>query len=55
MDGPTIVGEDRGRNQFMGSYERRVLTGIGHFIPREDPAAFVEAVRDLERARVATA
>ena len=55
VDGPTIVGEDRGRNQFMGSYERRVLTGIGHFIPREDPAAFVEAVRDLERARVATA
>ncbi len=32
---------------FTGHYERRELPGIGHNVPQEAPAAFVEAVRDL--------
>jgi pimeloyl-ACP methyl ester carboxylesterase len=52
VDGPTVVGEDRAAHHFTSGYERRLLEGVGHFIPREAPAAFVQAVRDLERTRV---
>jgi pimeloyl-ACP methyl ester carboxylesterase len=32
---------------FAGPYERRVLPGIGHFLPREAPEAHVRAVLEL--------
>ena len=32
---------------FAGSYLRRVIPVVGHNLPQEDPAAVVEAVRDL--------
>jgi len=32
---------------FTGSYERRLLPGIGHNLPQEAPAATVTALRDL--------
>jgi len=32
---------------FAGGYERRVLDGIGHFVPREAPDAVVAAARRL--------
>jgi pimeloyl-ACP methyl ester carboxylesterase len=51
MDGPTHTREDRAARHFSGTYERRVLPGTGHFIPREAPDAVVQAVRDLERER----
>jgi pimeloyl-ACP methyl ester carboxylesterase len=34
---------------FKGPYERRVLPGVGHFIPREAPQAVVDAVLDLQQ------
>ncbi|GIL40745.1 alpha/beta fold hydrolase [Roseiterribacter gracilis] len=33
---------------FTGPYERRVLPGVGHFLPREAPDAVVQAVLDLQ-------
>jgi pimeloyl-ACP methyl ester carboxylesterase len=38
---------DRHAAHFTGLYERRVLPGVGHFIPREAPEAFVQAVLDV--------
>ena len=38
---------DRHAAHFTGPYERRVLPGVGHFIPREAPQAFVQAILDL--------
>jgi pimeloyl-ACP methyl ester carboxylesterase len=38
---------DRHAVHFTGPYERRVLPGVGHFIPREAPQAVVQAIRDL--------
>jgi pimeloyl-ACP methyl ester carboxylesterase len=32
---------------FTGHYERRVLQGIGHNVPKEHPAAFIQAVKDV--------
>lgn len=34
---------------FTGFYERRVLPGVGHYIPREAPDEVVRAVLDLQR------
>ncbi|MCA6124412.1 alpha/beta hydrolase [Bradyrhizobium sp. WSM 1704] len=56
---PTIMlqgGEDRDNmpstsegkeRSFSSRYERRVLKGIGHFVPREDPQSFVDAIIEL--------
>jgi pimeloyl-ACP methyl ester carboxylesterase len=32
---------------FTGQYERRVLHGVGHNVPKEQPAAFIQAVKDV--------
>ncbi|MEU3355312.1 alpha/beta hydrolase [Streptomyces sp. NPDC037389] len=37
------------RDRFTGAYEHRTLTGIGHNLPQEAPAAFVQAVVDVDR------
>jgi len=34
---------------FTGRYEHRTLTGIGHNLPQEAPAAFAQAVVDADR------
>jgi pimeloyl-ACP methyl ester carboxylesterase len=51
LDGPFAGGEDRAAWHFTGPYERRLLEGVGHFVPREAPEAFARAIRDLDRAR----
>ncbi|MFI5819603.1 alpha/beta fold hydrolase [Streptomyces rishiriensis] len=37
------------RDRFTGPYEHRTLTGIGHNLPQEAPAAFAQAVVDVDR------
>ncbi|WP_225823959.1 alpha/beta fold hydrolase [Streptomyces naphthomycinicus] len=37
------------RDKFTGEYEHRTLTGIGHNLPQEAPAAFARAVVDADR------
>ncbi|GAQ52497.1 alpha/beta fold hydrolase [Streptomyces acidiscabies] len=37
------------RDRFTGPYEHRTLTGIGHNVPQETPAAFAQAVVDADR------
>lgn len=32
---------------FSGGYERRLLPGIGHFVPREAPQAFADAILEI--------
>ena len=45
LDGASLVASSEKKEQyFTGPYERRVLAGIGHYIPREAPAAVVEAI-----------
>ena len=47
-DGVSPVSEkDDQAKFFSGSYERRVLPGIGHNVPQEAPTATVAALRDL--------
>jgi len=47
-DHATLAASTEGREHlFRGSYVRRVLPGIGHFIPRECPDLVLEAI--LER------
>ena len=49
-DNITPVGssENHGRH-FTAAYERRVLPGVGHNAPQEDPKAFAEAVLEMCR------
>lgn len=55
---PTVILESRddgvggpaaaaGRGHFTGPYRHRVLPGIGHNVPQEDPDAFAQAVLSL--------
>lgn len=45
LDGASLVASSEGKEQyFTGPYGRRVLPGIGHYIPREAPDAIVEAI-----------
>ncbi|GHJ39739.1 alpha/beta fold hydrolase [Streptomyces sp. TS71-3] len=37
------------RDRFTGAYDHRTLTGIGHNVPQEAPAAFAQAVVDVDR------
>ncbi|KAF1017070.1 MAG: Epoxide hydrolase B [Stenotrophomonas maltophilia] len=57
---PTIVLETRNdpswapdsaedRSRFSHHYETRALPGVGHHPPKEDPAAFVQALKDVAR------
>jgi pimeloyl-ACP methyl ester carboxylesterase len=41
------TAEDRHARHFIGSYERRIIPGAGHLLPREAPDGIVAAVRDL--------
>ncbi|WP_427873557.1 alpha/beta fold hydrolase [Flavobacterium sp. MMS24-S5] len=36
-------------NKFTGKYEHRVLKGIGHNVPQEDPKAFAQAIIDVSK------
>jgi pimeloyl-ACP methyl ester carboxylesterase len=42
-----LASEDWAAPHFSGSYERRVVQGVGHNLPQESPAAVVKAVSDL--------
>jgi pimeloyl-ACP methyl ester carboxylesterase len=45
LDGASLVTSSENKEQyFTGPYERRVLAGVGHYIPREAPSAIVDAV-----------
>lgn len=45
LDGASLVTSSEGKEQyFTGPYERRVLAGVGHYIPREAPSALVAAI-----------
>ncbi|MGI4872771.1 MAG: alpha/beta fold hydrolase [Janthinobacterium lividum] len=45
LDGASLVASSEGKEAyFTNKYERRVLPGIGHYIPREAPGAVVSAV-----------
>jgi len=35
-------------SKFTGKYEHRVLPGIGHNVPQEDPVAFAKAIMDFD-------
>jgi pimeloyl-ACP methyl ester carboxylesterase len=37
------------RNKFSGKYAHRVLQGIGHNVPQEDPRSFAQAIVDVDR------
>ncbi|MFF4622665.1 alpha/beta fold hydrolase [Nonomuraea jabiensis] len=37
------------RQMFTGAYDHRTLAGIGHNLPQEAPAAFAQAVVDVDR------
>ena len=45
--GQPNLSADRHAEHFTGPYERRVLPGVGHFIPREAPTAVVQAIKDI--------
>ena len=38
---------ERHMSLFPAGTERRIVAGVGHFMPREQPAAVVEAIREL--------
>lgn len=46
-DGLGAPGPDRHAPHFTGPYERRIVPRAGHFLPREAPEAFAQAVLDL--------
>lgn len=47
-DGASLVDSSEGKeSHFEEFYERRVLEGIGHFIPREAPQAVIDAVLEI--------
>ena len=50
-DGVSPAAQSAGHAaHFSGPYQRRVISGAGHNLPQEAPAAVVEAVTDLLRA-----
>jgi pimeloyl-ACP methyl ester carboxylesterase len=54
-DNLPITSADKER-YFSSGYERRLLEGVGHFVPREAPQAFAEAILAImEHAAAATA
>jgi pimeloyl-ACP methyl ester carboxylesterase len=47
-DGATLVAASEHKDQFFtAGYQRRVLEGIGHFVPREAPSQAAEAILRL--------
>jgi pimeloyl-ACP methyl ester carboxylesterase len=49
FDGPLADGKAYA-NLYTGKYSHRVLKGIGHNVPQEAPAAFAQAIVDLDGA-----
>lgn len=50
-DGVTPPEMSEGHARFFtGPYERRVIPVAGHFLPREAPEAYVQAIQELARA-----
>jgi pimeloyl-ACP methyl ester carboxylesterase len=47
FDGAAVDGKGYAE-KFTGRYEHRVLDGIGHDVPQEDPRAFAKAVIDVD-------
>ncbi len=45
-DNLPVTSENKAR-YFSGRYERRLLPGTGHFVPREAPDVFAEAIRAI--------
>lgn len=49
-DGASLAESSEGQEKYFADfYERIALSGIGHFVPREQPEAVVEAVKKLNR------
>ncbi len=47
-DGATLVTASEDKDQFFtAGYERRVLEGVGHFVPREAPSPAAKAILRL--------
>src|SRR5438067_1874276 len=49
FDGPLADGKAYA-SQYTGKHSHRVLKGIGHNVPQEAPAAFAQAIIDLDGA-----
>jgi len=47
FDGPLADGKAYA-NQYTGRHSHRVLRGIGHNVPHEGPAAFAQAITDVD-------
>jgi pimeloyl-ACP methyl ester carboxylesterase len=45
VDRPPLNDEEA--RHFIGFYVRRVLPGVGHNLPQEDPHMFSDAIREL--------
>jgi pimeloyl-ACP methyl ester carboxylesterase len=48
FDGPNANGKAYAE-RFAGPYTHRILPGIGHNVPQEAPAAFAQAIVDVDR------
>ena len=47
FDGPFADGKAYA-SQYTGKHSHRVLKGIGHNVPQEAPAAFAQAIVDVD-------
>ncbi|UQR61119.1 alpha/beta hydrolase [Bradyrhizobium sp. C-145] len=45
-DNLPITSENK-EEYFTSRYERHLLPGVGHFVPREAPKAFVDAIKNI--------
>jgi len=50
FDGANIDGKAYA-HKFTGRYEHRILKGIGHNVPQEDPKAFAQAIMDVDNLK----
>lgn len=50
FDGANVDGKAYA-NKFSSKYEHRILKGIGHNVPQEDPKAFAQAIIDVDGFR----
>jgi pimeloyl-ACP methyl ester carboxylesterase len=48
FDGAAMDGKAY-RSKFTGKYDHRILKGIGHNVPQEDPQSFAKAVMDADK------
>lgn len=47
FDGALVDGKSYA-DRFTGKYEHRILNGIGHNVPQEDPKSFAKAIVDVD-------